>query len=169
MPRTFRHKLDIFLTVGVMAFLIFFTAASVQWYRINDTWLESYLYPVTTDYSFTDWEEAADGTWSAVVYLNKRRSECVYVSGQIETVLGTKPDGVVDESTVSYIGDKTPGSNRVTGFQRLDNRFRIDEASFVKGTEFRGSVLHVCTPGRYSVTEFGPFTVGVDSVLPSRD
>lgn len=169
MPFSFRRKLDIFLTAGVLAFLIFFTAASVQWYRINDTWLESYFFPATTDYSFTDWAQASDETWSAIVYLNKRRSECVYVSGQIETVLGTRPDGIIEESSVSYVGDESPGSNRVTGYQRLDHRFRIDKASFVEGTTFRGSVLHVCTPGRYSVTEFGPFTVGVDSVLHEDD
>lgn len=169
MSSNFRQKLDLFLTAGVLAFLISFTAASVQWYRINDTWLESYFFPVSTSYSFTDWQQADDLTWSAVAYLEKRRPECVYVSGQIETVLGTTPDGTVYESTVTYLGDMTPGSNRVVGFQRLDTRYRIDNPSFVKGTVFRGQVLHICTPGRYSVTTFGPFTVGVDSALPETD
>ena len=166
MAENFRRNLNWFLALAASAFIISFTAATIQWYRINDTWIETYLFPVATDYSFTDWQEAPDGTWSAVVYMNKIRPECVYVSGQIETVLGTRPDGEVDESTVSYIGDKTPGNNRTVGFQRLDKRLRIDEPSFTKGTVFRGAVLHICTPGRYTVTIFGPFVVGVDSALP---
>ena len=164
MTDMFRRNLNLFIAAGLAAFFVSFTAASIQWYRINDNWLESYFYPVSTDYSFTNWQQAADGTWSAVVFITKVRPECVFVQSQIETVLGTIPNGEVRESTVSYVQDATPGGNRVTGFQRLDDRFRIDDPAFVEGTVFRGSVLHVCTPGRYTVTEFGPFTVGVDSI-----
>lgn len=166
MTGNFRRNLDWLLAAGVLAFIVSFTAASIQWYRINDNWIETYFFPAASDYSFTDWQEASDGTWSAVVYMNKLRPECVYVAGQIETVLGKTPRGVVDESTVSYVGDKTPGSNRTMGFQRLDNRLRIDEPSFVKGTVFTGSVLHICNPGRYTVTTFGPFVVGENSPQP---
>lgn len=168
MGDNFRRNLNWFLLAGVGAFFISFTAASVQWYRINDSLLESYFYPVAKDYSFTDWQRGSDGTWSAVAYLDKVRDECVYLRGQIETVVGLMPDGSADESTVSYIGDKSPGGNRLPGYQRLDQRFRIDEASFVKGTVFRGAVIHICAPGRYTVTQFGPFVVGVDSVLPAE-
>jgi len=162
-----RQTLNHLLTLGVVLFLISFTAATIQWYRINDTWVETYLFPVATDYSFTDWRLEPDGAWSAVVYLNKVRGECMYIKDQIETVLGTHPDGSVEESTISYIGDLTPGNNRKTGFQRLDDRLKIDKPSFIKGTVFKGSILHVCSPGRHTVTEFGPFIVGVDSGNPT--
>ena len=164
MTEAFRRGLNLFLVAGVGAFLISFTAASIQWYRINNVWLETYFYPVVKDYSFSNWQKAADGTWSAVVYINKVRPECVYVAGQVETVVGTTPDGEIEESTISYIGDKSPGSNRPGGYQRLDQRMRIDEPTFTEGTVFQGSVIHVCAPGRYAVSTFGPFTIGVDSI-----
>jgi hypothetical protein len=163
MTSRFRRNLNVFLWTGVISFLIFFTMASLQWYRINSSAIETILYPVVKEYQFRDWQRDPQGSWSAMVFVDKVRPECIYVAHQIETVVGITPDGETVESTISYMGDKSPGSNRPIGLQRLDQRVRIDNPAFVKGTKFWGSVLHNCHEGLPTVTEYGPFTVGVDS------
>lgn len=162
MTEKFRRNLDYFLTAGVLAFLVSFTAASIQWYRINQGWIETTFFPVVQYEEFDDWQRNSAGQWSAVVTINKLRPECVYVSGQIQTVLGDFPDGEIKESTLSFIGDNSPGNTRPKGVQKLDKRVQIDDASFVPGTKFWGSVLHKCHDGNLTVTEFGPFVLGQD-------
>lgn len=157
-----RKYINAFLIAGVSAFIISFTVASVQWYRLNQGWIETRFFPVFAYHSMDDWDRNATGQWSAVVTFEKFRPECVYVAGQIQTVLGDLPDGQIKESTISFIGDDTPGSNRNPGLQTLDRRVQIDDASFTPGTKFWGTVLHKCHPGSLTVTEFGPFIVGRD-------
>lgn len=164
---TFRRNLDYFLTVALSLFFIAFAVASVQWYRINGSMVETLLFPAVTDWTFKDWQLDDQGLWSAEVWVNKKRLECIYVKGQIETVLGHLPDGEPEESTVTHVGDTTPGSNRSLGYQKLDKRYLIDSPKFVKGTVFGGSILHRCHPGDLTVSMFGPFVVGVDSQDPN--
>jgi len=165
----FRSKLNYFLSAGVGAFLIFFTLASVQWYRINGGLIETKFFPVFEYLTMDDWERNPTGQWSAVVTFEKFRPECVYVSGQIETVLGDLLDGDTKESTISFIGDTTPGNNRPTGVQQLDQRVQIDDPEFVPGTKFWGTVLHRCHSGSLTVTEFGPFIIGQNGPSVDRD
>lgn len=145
----FHRNLNYALLAGVGMFLIAFTFASVQWYRINGSLIETKFFPVFTYLSMDDWQADDEGRWSAVVTFEKHRAECVYVSGQILTILGNLPDGEPKESTITIIGDDTPGSNRAIGLQRLDARFQIDDPTFVPGTKFWGNVIHRCHPGSF--------------------
>lgn len=156
----FKSNLDKFLFAMVGAFLIAFAGATVQWYRMSSEQLETLLFPVFHYVSMDDWQETASGQWVAVVTVEKYRSECVYVKGQIPTVLGLLPSGEIKESTVSFVGDFTPGSNRNVGIQILDKGFQIDDPTFIPGTKFWGTALHRCHEGDLTVTNFGPFIVG---------
>lgn len=162
----FRYWLNRYLLVAMLAFLLsagFFLNSLVAVYRGD---LESYFSPVFIDRTHVDWREEADGTWSAVVFLNKRRGACVYVRDQIETAVGLTPDGEAVESRVEYQEDLTPGSNRPVGWQRLDARVHFLDPGIVRGTVLRGVVLHQCGSGNVTVTEWGPVVVGVDEELP---
>jgi len=157
----FRRNLNYFLTAGVGAFLIAFTAASIQWYRINSGLIETQFFPVFAYRSMDDWQRNSTGQWSAVVTYEKFRPECVYVSGQIQTVLGDLPTGVAKESTISFLGEAGSDDHPV-GLQTLDRRIQIDDPTFTPGTKFWGTTLHRCHDGALSVTEFGPFVIGQD-------
>lgn len=158
----FHKNLNYALIAGVGMFLIAFTFASIQWYRINGSMIETKFFPVFRYLSMDDWQMNDEGKWSTVVTFEKFRPECVFVSGQIQTVLGEIPGGDMKESTITYLGDTTPGSNRNPGVQTLDSRVQIDDPDFTPGTIFWGTVLHRCHPGSLTVTEFGPFVVGQD-------
>ena len=178
----FRYWLNRYLLVAMLAFLLsagFFLNSLVAVYRGD---LESYFSPVFIDRTHVDWREEADGTWSAVLFLNKRRGACVYVRDQIETAVGLTPDGDAVESRIEYVADLTPGSNRPVGWQRLDarghfldpgtvtvplhTRSHFLDPGIVEGTVLRGVVLHQCGSGTVTVTEWGPVIVGVDEELP---
>ncbi len=162
----FRRYLSLFVRAMVYGFAVAVAALTIQWYTFNEQWVETNFYPVATDYTFTDWQKDDQGRWSAVVYMNKQRGECVFVKGQVETVIGTLPTGEVVESNVTHVGDTTFGGNRPPGYQRLDQRYQIDNPEIVEGTVFNGSVLHRCHGGNVTVTNFGPFTVGLNGEVP---
>ena len=160
-PReTFHNRLNYVLAAGVGVFLIFFTTALLQWYRMAGGLIETKLFPVFEWVSIDDWQKNEKDQWSGVVTLEKFRPECVYLSGQAQTVLGYLPGDVVRESTITYVGDQTPGSNRATGVQTIDQRVQIDDPSFTPGTKFWGTVVHISHEGSLTVSELGPFLIG---------
>lgn len=162
----FRYWLNRCLLVGMLAFLLslgFLGNSLVSVYRGD---LESYFSPVFVDRTHIDWRRNEDGTWSAVVFLNKRRGACVYLRDQIETAVGLTPEGEAVESRIEYVEDRTPGSNRPVGWQRLDARIHFLDPGIVEGTILRGVVLHQCGSGNVTVTEWGPVVVGVNQELP---
>lgn len=162
----FRYWLNRYLLVAMLAFFLsggFLLASLVSVYRGD---LESYFSPVFIDRTHLGWTQEPDGTWSAVVFLNKRRGACVYVEDQIETAVGLTPSGEAVESRIEYVEDLTPGSNRPVGWQRLDARVHFLDPGIVEGTILRGVVLHQCGSGSVTVTEWGPVTVGEDQELP---
>lgn len=162
----FRYWLNRYLLAALAAFFLstgFLLTSLVSVYRGD---LESYFSPVFIDRTHIDWREESDGTWSAVVFLNKRRGACIYVRDQIETAVGLTPSGEAVESRIEYVEDRTPGSNRPVGWQRLDSRIHFLDPGIVAGTVLRGVVLHQCGNGSVTVTEWGPVVVGESQELP---
>lgn len=163
----FRYWLNRYLAVALAAFLTSALILGNSLFTIYRGDLESRFAPVFVDRTHIDWRREADGSWSAVVFIYKRRGSCVYVKDQIETAIAVIPGGEIVEAPISYINDPTPGSNRPRGWQRLDSRVHFNSPEIVSGSILRGSVLHQCGgDGRLTVTEWGPVIVGEDQDLP---
>lgn len=162
----FRRALN---AVFVFACMGFFTGVFLvvqNWYDINKGALEARFFPVVTDYTHRDWKQQPNGNWSAVVFIYKRRAECVYVREQIETVVAITPSGESVEALIRYVDDPSPGSNRTTGWQRLDARVEFLNPQIVPGSVLRGQILHQCHEGLPTVSTYGPVVVGRDTPLP---
>lgn len=163
---TFRSALDRVLVVFGIIFLVSFGITLNRWMALNQPRFETVFYPAVTDFTFQDWRQEADGTWSAIVYMLKSRAECVYVKDQIVTYVGVTPSGEAVETTFTSMGDLTPGNNRAEGWQRLDDRQKLDSVAFVPGTKFWGAILHQCHDGLPTVSRLGDHTVGQDDPFP---
>lgn len=163
----FRRRLDLFLIfVGVLfiASVSILTMTYVMIYRGD---LESRYAPVFTDRTHTDWRQEPDGTWTATVFMDKRRGGCVYVSDQIETVIATIPSGDIVEAPLRYVADRSPGSNRPEGWQRLDAGVNITDPLIGPGATIIGSTIHRCSNSeKFTVTRWGPSVVGENEEIP---
>ncbi len=163
----FRSRLNIYMILTLCMFgasCLFLMNSVLTMYQAD---IESRFLPVYTDRTHTEWRQEEDGSWSAIVFLNKRRSGCVYVRDQIETVVGVTPSGTVHEANIVYIGDRSPGSNRPGGWQQLDLRVMFDNPALVEGSIIRGSTLHQCHANQATVTSWGPVVIGEEQSLPS--
>jgi hypothetical protein len=135
--------------------------------KMNEAAIERYLKPAISDFTFRDWEQAEDGTWSAVMYIYKHRAECIYVKDQIPTVNSVTVDGTFVESLVEFIDDESPGNSRNVGWQRLDNRVSITSKDFIAGMVLSGSFAHNCGKMIPTVTPFDGIVIGVDMDYPA--
>lgn len=169
-PQTKTRKLhyvaNLFLASATIAFFLSLMEVSRDWLEINRESLETRFFPVVTDWTFRDWEQNDEDHWTAVVWVNKRRAECIYVADQVVTVTAITEQGPV-EAAIRFIGDETPGNNRPTGWQRLDARLEIVSSKVDDGDPLKGQVLHRCHESTFpTVSPFGPVTVGVDMPWP---
>ena len=162
----FHRNLNRALILVTLVFLVSFGVTVNRWPEINKSGLESRFFPALKDWTFVDWQQEEDGSWSAVAFVNKVRAECVYKPGQVLVFTGRRPDGVYVESGVTWSGPQADtGRNRPTGWQQLNRRMKIDSVEFVPGTVFSGTVLHQCHEGTPTATAIGPFVVGQDGPL----
>ena len=164
--RFFVRTLNYVLSAAGIVFLVSFGIALNRWIIINEGRFETTFYPAVQDYTFRNWREEPDGTWSAEAYVFKARAECVYVQNQVVTFIGLKDTGETVETTFESLGDKSPGSNRPDGWQRLDERVKLDSPEFSKGTKFHGTIMHQCHSGLPTVSFMGFHIVGQDDPFP---
>lgn len=168
MPNTkFSRNLNRVLTVAVIAFMVSFGITLNRWLALNQARFETFFFPAVEDFTFRDWQQEPDGTWSAIVWVYKARGECVYIPDQIVTYIGLTPAGETVETTFVSVGDTTPGNNRPDGWQRLDRRQKMNSPEFIPGTRFRGTIMHQCHDGLPTVSLVGEHIVGVDDPFPA--
>lgn len=164
---TLKKRSGQFTWAMVALTLVFGFVAALEWYEKNWDRMETQYYAPIQDVTFRDWAQDENGLWSAAVFINKTRSECVWTKGQIVTLQIRSENGSFFESLITFVGDESEDSNRPSGWQRLDDRVRVDSPRAQKGDIFRGAFLHGChTQGKPIVSEFGPAVIGEQDPWP---
>tara|TARA_R110000796_G_scaffold41118_4_gene101496 strand:- start:166 stop:741 length:576 start_codon:yes stop_codon:yes gene_type:complete len=154
----------------IFALIGFGTSAGMlanQWLSLNKQGLEAKWFPPTEDWTFREWNQEDNGHWSAEVYYYKNRAECLFVPEQILTATFLTPRGDIGESLLAFIGDKTEGNTRPTGWQRIDMRVEFLNPNISHGSLLRGTVLHQCHDGLPTVSGFREVVAGQDMPWPS--
>jgi len=164
--RGMRRLVDLIILLASIGFIASVGILANQYITINRAGLESILWPPTEDWTFRNWRQEPDGTYSAEVYFYKDRPECIFMRDQVISVSFSNPLGVIGESRVRFVGDDTPGNSRPEGWQRVDDRMKFLDAAIVPGTVIRPNVLHQCHDGLPTVSGFQGVVVGQDMPWP---
>lgn len=167
-----KRRLD--RVIGALVFTFFLSGVFVAYetYAVNRGAIESRLFPVTTNWTFRDWQKVPSGAWgatlpsgelaetmpelvgrwSAIVYFYKNRPECEYLQDQIVTARYVTPLGTIGETKVLVLGDISVGNSRAGGWHRMDYRVVFLDPAIGPGTKLRSVYLHRCDVARQAVS-----------------